>query len=186
MCLSRVHPVVIRSAVFCMVYSLFVLVNYIIGNHIALPFSSVVLAMAVHVLSSFSLDFPQCVVVRAFSIFVVFFACLSCFVCVLRKCVWGQRLELIFVCFFVESVVLFIVSLSFVDCSVGCGVKSIVCVLEGFSIRLFCLVQLNMRCRYECTCCLAVLINVRVGREIRDAICICNKFYSVVWSCRNI
>ena len=38
------------------------------------PYSSAVLVMAVYVLSSVSLDFPQCVVVSAFSIFLVFFA----------------------------------------------------------------------------------------------------------------
>ena len=78
---SRVHPVVIRSAVFCMVCSLFVFVSDIIGDQIVLPYSSVVLVMAVYVLSSVSLDFPQCIMVSAFSIFVVFFA-LSVVVCI--------------------------------------------------------------------------------------------------------
>ena len=31
-----------------------------------------------------------------------------------------------------ESVVVLIVSLSFVECSAGCGVNSIVCVFDGF------------------------------------------------------
>ena len=79
----------------------------------------------------------------------------------------------IFVVLSVASVVLFIVSLSFAECSAGCGVNSIVCVFEGFRIRLFCLVQLNMSCRYECTYCLAVFMFVCVGRENRDVICIC-------------
>ena len=43
----------------------------------------------------------------------------------------------IFMSLCVGSVVLFIVSLSFVDCSVRCGVNSIVCVFERFSIRFF-------------------------------------------------
>ena len=64
------------------------------------------------------------------------------------------------------------------ECSAGCGVNSIVCVFEGFRIRLFCLVQLNMSCRSERNCCLAGF--VCVGRENRDVICICYKFYSVV------
>ena len=35
---------------------------------------------------------------------------------------------------------------------------------EGFRIKLFCLIQLNMSCRYECTCCLAVFMFVWVER----------------------
>ena len=45
----------------------------------------------------------------------------------------------------VGSVVL-LVSLSFVECSAGYGVNSIVGVFEGCRIRLFCLVQLNISC----------------------------------------
>ena len=59
----RVHPVVIRSAVFCTVCSLFVFVSDIIGDQIVLPYSSVVLVIAVYVLSSVSLDFIQWIVV---------------------------------------------------------------------------------------------------------------------------
>ena len=39
---SRVHPVVIHSAVFCAVCSLFVFVSDKIGDQIELPYSSVV------------------------------------------------------------------------------------------------------------------------------------------------
>ena len=56
---SRVHPVVKRSSVFCAVCSLFVVVSDIIGNQRVLPYSSIVLLMAVYVLSSVSLDFPS-------------------------------------------------------------------------------------------------------------------------------
>ena len=84
---SRVHPVVIRSAVFCTVCSLFVFVSDIIGDQIVLSYSSVVLVMAVYVLSSVSLDFPQCVVVSAFSIIVVFFALSVVFcICFAKVC----------------------------------------------------------------------------------------------------
>ena len=65
------HHVVIRSAVFCI---LFVFVSDIIGDQIVLPYSSVVLVMALYVFNSVSLDFPPYVVVGAFSIFVAFFA----------------------------------------------------------------------------------------------------------------
>ena len=46
-------------------------------------------------------------------------------------------LELAFISLFVGKIVVFIVSLSFVDCYVGCGVNSIVCVFEGFTINYF-------------------------------------------------
>ena len=61
MLVSCVHPVVIRSAVSCTVCSLHVLVSDITGYQIVLPYSNVVLVMAVYVLSSVSLDCSQCV-----------------------------------------------------------------------------------------------------------------------------
>ena len=64
---------------------------------------------------------------------------------------------------------LFIVSLSFVVCSARCGVSSIVCVFEWFSIRLFCLVMLNMSCRHECTCCLTVFMFGWVKRIVMSS-----------------
>ena len=57
-------------------------VSDIIDDQIGLPYSSVIPVMVVYVLSSVSLDFPQCVVVRAFSIFWCSSLCLSCFLCV--------------------------------------------------------------------------------------------------------
>ena len=71
---SCVYPVVIRSAVFRTICSLSVFMPDIIGDQIVHPYSSVVLVMAVYVLIGVSLDFPQCVVVRASSVFVVLFA----------------------------------------------------------------------------------------------------------------
>ena len=54
---SRVHPVVMRSDAFCTVCCLFAFVFDIIGDHIVLSYSSVVLVIAVYVLSSVYLDF---------------------------------------------------------------------------------------------------------------------------------
>ena len=71
----RVHSVVIRSSVFFTNSGWFVFVSDII-DQIVFPYSSV-LPVIVYVLSSVSLDFSQFVVVRSFSIFVVFFT-LSC------------------------------------------------------------------------------------------------------------
>ena len=45
----------------------------------------------------------------------------------------------------------------------------IVCVFGGFRIRLLCLVQLNMSCRYECTCCLALFMFVWVQRIVMSS-----------------
>ena len=47
------------SAVFCTVCCLFVFVSDIIGDQFVLLYSSVVLVMALYVLSSVSLNFPQ-------------------------------------------------------------------------------------------------------------------------------
>ena len=100
---------------------------------------------------------------RAFSIFVVFFALSVVFwICFAKVCLGSNVRPSIFMVLSVGSVVLLIVSLSFVKCSAGCGVNSTVCVFEGARIRLFCLVQLYMSCRYACTCCLAVFMFVLV------------------------
>ena len=83
----------------------------------------------------------MCIVMRAFSIFVVFFALsVMCCMCFEEVCLGSNIRPCIFMFLFVGSVVLFIVSISFVECSAGCGVNSIVCVFEGFRLRIFCLV----------------------------------------------
>ena len=71
--------------------------------------------------------------VRAFSIF----CGVRCFVCRVSTCFTKVRLgsnvrSSIFMFLSVGSVVLFIVSLSFVECTAGYGVNNIVCVLRGF------------------------------------------------------
>lgn len=71
---SSVHPVAIRSAVFCIICSLFVLVSDIMGAQIVLAYSSMGLVMAVYVLSIVSFVFPQCVDVSDLSMFIVFLA----------------------------------------------------------------------------------------------------------------
>ena len=71
----RIHPVGMRSAVFCKFCSLFVFASDRICDQIVLPYSSVVQVMQEYVLSSVSLDLPKCVVVKAFRIFVFFALC---------------------------------------------------------------------------------------------------------------
>ena len=128
--------------------------------------------MAVYVLNSVSLDFAQCVVVRGFSIYVVFFALSVLFcMCFEKVCLESNVRLSIFMFLFVGSVLLYIVSLSFVECSAGYGVNSIVCVFEGFRIRLFYLGQLSMSCRFECTCCFAGFMFVWVGTPKYSFIC---------------
>ena len=96
----------------------------------------------------------------AFSIFVVFFALSVVFcMCLAKVCLRSNVRHSIVTVLSVESVVLFIVSVSFVECSAGCGVNGIVCVFERFMIK-FCFVQLNMSCRYKCTYCLAIFMFV--------------------------
>ena len=56
---SRVHSVMICSAVFCTVCTLFVVVSDIIGDQIVLSYSRVVLLMVVYVLSRVSLNFSS-------------------------------------------------------------------------------------------------------------------------------
>ena len=78
---SSVQPVTVRSAVFCMVCSLFMLVSDVFGDHTVLAYSMSGSVIVLYVVSSVSLALPQCAVVSAFSIFSVFLA-LLCSVCV--------------------------------------------------------------------------------------------------------
>ena len=94
---SLVHPVMINTPLVCTVCSLFVLVSNTIGGLIVPPYSSAVLLMAGYVLTSVSLDFLQCVVVRAFSIFVVIFSlCFFC-MCFEKACLGSKVRSSIFI-----------------------------------------------------------------------------------------
>ena len=65
---SSVHPVIVRSAEFCIVCSLFMLVFDMMGDQIELAYSRMGLIIVLYVMLSVSLVFPQCVVVSAFII----------------------------------------------------------------------------------------------------------------------
>ena len=67
MFVSRVHSLLIHSAVLCATCSLVALVSDTIDDQIVLPCPSVVLVRAKYVFSSVSLDLPQCETVRGFS-----------------------------------------------------------------------------------------------------------------------
>ena len=45
---------------------------------------------------------------------------------------------------------------SLVECSAGCGVNSMICVLKGFGLSR----SIDQACKCRCTCCFAVLIFV--------------------------
>ena len=68
---SSVQPVIVRSAEFCIVCSLFMFVFDMMGDQIVLAYSRMGLVIALYVMLSVSLDFPQCVVVRAFMMCIV-------------------------------------------------------------------------------------------------------------------
>ena len=56
------------------------------------------------------------------------------------------------------SAVLFILRSRLLLYSAGSGVNRVHVVLSGFSVRLFCFVQANTLCRYDCMYFLAVLL----------------------------
>ena len=79
MFVSAVHPVTVLSAVFCIVWSLFMLVFDVFGDHTVFAYSSVGSVIVLYVMSSVSFVFPQCAVVSAFSILSVFLALFAVF-----------------------------------------------------------------------------------------------------------
>ena len=68
---SSVQPVIVRSAEFCIVCSLFMFVFDMMGDQIVLAYSRMGLVIALYVMLSVSLYFPQCVVVSAFMMCIV-------------------------------------------------------------------------------------------------------------------
>ena len=55
---SSVHPVIVRSAEFCIVCNLFMFVFDMMGDQIVLAYSRIGLVIVLHVMLSVSLDFP--------------------------------------------------------------------------------------------------------------------------------
>ena len=70
MFVSLVHPVAMRRAVFCMVWSLFVLVSDMMGDQTVLAYSRIGLVIAVYVATIVSFCLPQFVPVSDLRIFV--------------------------------------------------------------------------------------------------------------------
>ena len=74
MFVSCVQPVMVLSAMFCIICSLLVLVFAMIGDHIVFAYSSMGRVIVLYVTICVSLVLPQCVVVSCFSMFVDFLA----------------------------------------------------------------------------------------------------------------
>ena len=134
MLVSRVHPVIVLSAWFCVVCSLVMFVSDVMGDHIVLAYSRMGLVIALYVVVSVSLDFPQCVDVSALSTLMVCFARFAVLFMWLVYVSLGSKVSpSIFGFLCVGSCVLFMFSVSVVEYSAGSGVNSVV-VLLAFSV----------------------------------------------------
>ena len=80
MFVSWVQPVIVLSAVFCIICSLFVFVSAKIGDQIVFAYSKMGLVMVLYVTINVSFVFPQCVVVSCLRMFIVCFAFCAVFV----------------------------------------------------------------------------------------------------------
>lgn len=82
MLVSRVQPVIVLSAWFCMVCSFVVLVSDMMGDQIVLAYSMIGRVIVLYVVVSVSLAFPQCVDVSALRMLMVCLAlCSVLFTC---------------------------------------------------------------------------------------------------------
>ena len=81
---SRVHPVIVLSALFCIVCSFLMFVSEVMGDQIVFAYSMTGRVIVLYVVASVSFVFPQCVVVRAFIMLIV---------CVARLCVFCMCVE---------------------------------------------------------------------------------------------
>ena len=111
-------------------------------DHIVLAYSSVGNVIVLHVMSSVSLVFPQCVVVSAFSILNVVLALFVVFcMCLLKVSLGSKMSPNIFESVFVGSVVLFICIVSVVLYFAGLGIKSVAVVLFALRVSWLCFVH---------------------------------------------
>ena len=144
---SSVHPVTVRSALFCVVCSFVMFVSEAMGDHTVFAYSMIGRVIVLYVVVSVSLFLPQCVVVRALSRFIVFVALVFMFCMCVEYVSLGSSVSPSILGFFcVGNVSLFICSVRVVLYCAGSGVKSVVVVLDVFSVSWFCCVQ-------SCICC---------------------------------
>ena len=101
--------------------------------------------------------------------FVVYFTLSYVFFVYFEKCVRPNS----FMSLFVGNGVFFMFNFNFVEGFATRGANNIMCVFEAFRIRLFCLAQLNMSCKYGSSCCFAVFMFMWVVRILVSPRCIC-------------
>ena len=158
MFVSCVLPVVMRSAVFCMICSLFVSVSDMIGDHMVDAYSIMLLVYVLYVWRSVTLCCPHVVPVSAFIIFSVLCAfCLVVCMCWLNVSLGSSVMPMILG---LRSVVMFVFAICSVSgllYSAGSGVSSVDVVLVGLRVRLFCVAHVAICSKYGCICCCAVL-----------------------------
>ena len=157
--MSRVHPVAILSALFCIACSLSMFVCEMIGDQIVDAYSRRGRVMALYVATMVSFCCPQLVDVRDESMLSVFFALTQVlFMCAVYVCCVSRLTPRILLLLRVVSGVLLIVSESWLLCSWGSGVARESCVLVGLICRLFCCVQECSLFKYGCSLSCAVLM----------------------------
>ena len=148
MFVSAVHPVAMRSAVFCTVCSLFMDVFDAMFDHVVFAYSSIGLVTALYVVVIVSFAFPHLVVVSALMMFVLLFAFSDVFLICSEKVSLGSSVTPSTLGFlFVGMMTLSIDRVSVLLYSAGSGVNSVADDLSALSCRLFCLVQLWMSFR---------------------------------------
>ena len=76
---SSVHPVIVLSALFCVVWSFVMFVSEAMGDHTVLAYSIMGRVIVLYVVVNVSLFLPQCVVVSVLSRFIVCVAFLFVF-----------------------------------------------------------------------------------------------------------
>ena len=155
---------------FCVVCSLAMLVSEAMGDQTVFAYSMIGRVIVLYVVVRVSLLLPQYVVVSALSRLIVFVAFVFVFCMCVEYVSFGSSVRpSILGLVFVGSVSLFICSVKVVLYCAGSGVKSVVVVLDVFSVSWFCCVQSCICCRYGCTCDCAVVIFVCVERTVTSS-----------------
>ena len=160
---SVVHPVVILSAVVCVICSLLMFVSDANCDHMVEMYSSMGLVMALYVAMIVSFCFPHVVDVSVLSICIVLLAFVVVFSMCLLYVTLGLRVSPnIFRLMVMGSVVLSICSESCVLYSAVSGVKRVHVVLSGLRMWLFVCVHVCISCRYDWMFAFAIFMSLCV------------------------
>ena len=135
---SVVHPVIIQSAVFCVICSLLMFMSDASGDHMVETYWSMGLVIALYVAMIVSFCFPRVVDVSVLSICIVLRAfVVVIYMCLLYVSLGSRVIPGILRLMFMGSVMLSICSSSCVLCSAVSGVKRVHVVLSGLRMSLF-------------------------------------------------